>query len=162
VDDLHAAVDRLLALPYWVRRFDGTMSALAALKRMTSELIARLSSAAVRATRAAYGDGPLHRYAAALVVPAESRAECAVLKAVADHYVMRRTEALRAQARQREQLAELAAVVGAAAPDSLEPWLRDAWSSASDDAARLRVVIDQLASLTDTSATEWHRRWAGR
>jgi len=43
-------------------------------------------------------------------------------------------------------------------PESLEPWLRPAWSAAADDAARLRVVVDQVASLTDTSAAAWHRR----
>jgi dGTPase len=41
----------------------------------------------------------------------------------------------------------------------LEPWLREAWSAASDDAGRLRVVIDQVASLTDTSAAAWFQRW---
>ena len=32
------------------------------------------------------------------------------------------------------------------------------WESAPDDAARLRVVIDQVASLTDASAVTWHDR----
>jgi dGTPase len=32
------------------------------------------------------------------------------------------------------------------------------WHAAADDAARLRVVIDQVASLTDASAIGWHRR----
>jgi len=31
------------------------------------------------------------------------------------------------------------------------------WKAAGDDAARLRVVIDQVASLTDPAALEWHR-----
>jgi dGTPase len=159
VDDLTAAADWLVALPFWVREFDGTLAALAALKRMTSELIARLSSAAVRATREAQGGGPAYRYSAALAVPPAARAECAVLKAVADHFVMQRTEAVRAQERQREQLAELAAAVAAAAPDSLEPWLLGAWAASPDDVARLRVVVDQIASLTDTSAIAWHHRW---
>ena len=43
------------------------------------------------------------------------------------------------------------------APATLEPALRQAFLDAPDDAARLRVVIDQLASLTDTSAVAWHR-----
>jgi dGTPase len=118
-----------------------------------------LSSAAVRATREAQGGGPVYRYSAALAVPPAARAECAVLKAVADHFVMQRTEAVRAQERQREQLAELAAAVAAAAPDSLEPWLLGAWAASPDDVARLRVVVDQIASLTDTSAIAWHHRW---
>jgi dGTPase len=31
------------------------------------------------------------------------------------------------------------------------------WKAAGDDAARLRVVIDQVASLTDPAALAWHR-----
>ena len=158
-DDLLHAAERLVALPFWPSEFDGSMSSLAALKRMTSELIGRLSSAAVDATRAAHGGGPLTRYAASLVVPSAARAECAILKAVADRYVMQRSEAVRAQARQREQLSELASALLEQAPGSLEPWLHDAWKAAPDDAARLRVVIDQVASLTDTSALAWHAQW---
>ena len=64
------------------------------------------------------------------------------------------------QARDRERLAELGAALLANAPDSLEPWLRSAWADAKDDAARTRVVVDQVASLTDTSAYSWWQRWA--
>ena len=41
---------------------------------------------------------------------------------------------------------------------ALEPWLRPAYEEALDDAGRLRVVVDQVASLTDNSAVEWHQR----
>ncbi|GAA3140699.1 hypothetical protein GCM10020001_074120 [Nonomuraea salmonea] len=44
------------------------------------------------------------------------------------------------------------------APETLEPAFRPAYLEAADDAARVRVVIDQIASLTDTSAVAWHRR----
>jgi len=158
-DELGAAAERLTALPMWVRRFDGSMRAAAEAKRLTSELIARLSQAATEATRSAYGDGPLSRYAADFVVPDWARAECAILKALAHLYVMRRAETLALQSRQREQLEALAEAVLAKAPDSLERWLREAWLSATDDSARLRIVVDQLASLTDTSAASWHDRW---
>ena len=70
---------------------------------MTSELIGRLCGAAADATRAEVGDAPLQRYAGDLVVPPDTRAECAVLKAVADRYVMRRDGVVRAQEVQREQ-----------------------------------------------------------
>ena len=158
-DELGAAAERLAALPTWVRGFDGSLRAAVEAKRLTSELIARLSAAATDATRSAYGDGPLTRYAADLVVPDWARAECAILKSLAHLYVMRREETLALQSRQREQLEELADAVLAKAPDSLEPWLREAWAVAGDDAARLRVVVDQIASLTDTSAAAWYQRW---
>jgi dGTPase len=160
VDALESAAVDLMGLSFWPERFDGTVPALAGLKRMTSELIARFTAAAIESTRNAHGDGPLTRYAADLVVPERVRAECAILKAVADRYVMRREEARRMQARDRERLAELGAALLAAAPDSLERWLRQAWADAPDDAARVRVVVDQIASLTDTSALAWWKRWA--
>ena len=31
-------------------------------------------------------------------------------------------------------------------------------AAAGDDAARTRVLADQIASLTDVSAVDWHRR----
>ncbi|HIZ35461.1 MAG TPA: hypothetical protein H9815_06760, partial [Candidatus Ruania gallistercoris] len=35
------------------------------------------------------------------------------------------------------------------------------FGQASDDDIRLRVVVDQVASLTDLSALEWHARMCG-
>ncbi len=54
--------------------------------------------------------------------------------------------------RQREILTELVEALCRRAPDQLEPIFADAWKAAADDAARLRVVIDQVASLTDPAA----------
>src|SRR4051812_4190537 len=111
VDALVAAAADLCAMPFWPQRFDGSVRALVGLKRMTSELIGRFTEAAIETTRASYGDGPLRRYAGELVVPEQARAECAILKAVADHYVMQRDEARQMQARDRERLNELAAAL---------------------------------------------------
>jgi dGTPase len=77
---------------------------------------------------------------------------------VADRYVMQRDRTLALQVRQREQLTELLGLVAERAPESLEPWLRDMWAQAPDDQARLRVIVDQVASLTDVSALVWHER----
>jgi dGTPase len=129
-----------------------------ALKRLTSELVNRFATAAVDATQAVYGDGPLGRYRADLVVPALVAAEVALLKAVAVRYVMADPARLRAQAEQRELLLELVEAVAAGAPDTLAGSLREDWAAASDDAARWRVVIDQVATLTDQQAYTWHVR----
>jgi dGTPase len=161
IDALEAAAGTLCALPSWPEHFDGSVRALAGLKRMTSELIGRFTEATIEATRASYGDGALRRYAADLVVPEQARGECAVLKAVADQFVMQRDEARQMQARDRERLTELANALLAGAPESLEPWLRTAWAEAPDDASRTRVVVDQVASLTDTSALAWWERFVG-
>ena len=128
-----------------------------ALKRLTSELVGRFVLAATDATRDAYGDGPLSRYAADLVVPARAGAEVALLKAVALRYVMRDPERLAMQARQRDLLAELAGALLAKAPDALDPVFAHAWADGPDDRARLRVVIDQVALLTDQQAVARHR-----
>ncbi len=154
--ELCAVFGELMALDCWPRRFDGGPGSLAALKNLTSELVGRFCQAAEDATREASGGG-LRRYACDLAVPRVQRLECALLKAVTAHYVMTREGAAAAQARERELIAELAAAVETGAPGSLDPVLRPAWAAAATDAQRRRVVIDQIASLTDTSAIAWHR-----
>ncbi len=92
------------------------------------------------------------------MVPARQRLECALLKGVTAYYVMSRAGVAAAQARQRELITELAAAVRAGAPGTLDPVFRPAYTAAGSAAERLRVVVDQIASLTDTSAIAWHSR----
>ncbi len=157
-DGLHAAMDRLVEAQLWQPGFDGSRAALAVLKDATSQLIGRFAKAARRATRQRYGPGPLTRYAAELVVPAETTAEIFVLKGLAVAYVMAPRELEPLHARQREMLIDLVRVLSARAPLALEPPFAADWAAAADDAARLRVVVDQVASLTDVSAGVWHAR----
>ena len=155
--ELVAVFDDLLAVPCWPAEFDRGPRSLAALKNLTSELIGRFCGAAQEATMLAHGY-PLTRYAADLVVPRPQRLECALLKGVTAYYVMSRAGAAATQAREREIITELAAALRLGAPGSLDPALRPAYAAAGSDAARLRVVVDQVASLTDTSAIAWHGR----
>ena len=155
---LLAAVERLVALPAWPAAFDGSMRSLAELKTFTSALIGRFCLGAQEATRAAYGPGPLSRYSAELVVPDDLRDEVAVMKAIAAHFVIERAEAQPEYARQREVLAEVVHALVLDQGRSLEPWLRPAFREAGSDGERLRVIIDQVASLTDTSVMQWHAR----
>jgi dGTPase len=161
-DELWEVFAGLLTLPCWPAAFDGGLESLAALKNLTSELIGRFCRSAQDATLAGRPAGPgrgrLTRYAADLVVPRQQRLECALLKGVTARYVMARAGAAASQARERELIAELAAAVEAGAPATLDPVLRPGWEAAGTDAARRRVVVDQIASLTDTSANAWHRR----
>ena len=159
---LGAALDRLTALPYWPQYFDGSQRALAALKNLTSQLIGRFCQAADSATRAEFGDGPLTRYAANLLVPTDAREEVAVLKAMAALYVMRREGADAVYAEQRSVIRELVEALHELGAPALEPWLHQAWHSAADDNGRRRVVIDQVASLTDLSGREWPTRHSRR
>jgi dGTPase len=160
--ELAAALDELLDQEWWPHSYDGTAAAQARLKDATSQLIGRFCLAAEAATRAAHGSGPLTRYAAELVVPRGVRLECAVLKAVAHRYVLQRPDLERLRADQRVVLHEVAEALTARAPEGLDPQFRALHAWAPDDAARLRVVVDQLASLTDVSARSLHARLIGR
>jgi dGTPase len=160
VDDeaLGAGLARLRAVGSWPRTpYDESRRALAALKNLTSDLIGRFAAEARDATFASYA-GPLQRYDADLVVPDTARVEIAVLKGIAAHYVMQADDRVRAMARQRELLAELVEVLGARAPEHLDRPFADDWAAAGDQESRMRVVVDQVASLTDASAVAWHAR----
>ena len=147
----------LLELACWPPRYDGGPDSAAAVKNLTSELIGRFCGAAQESTRPA-GQTPLTRYAADLVVPRRQRLECALLKGVTAHYVLSRAGAAAVQARERELIAELAAALLASAPAALDPMFRPGYLAAESDTSRLRVVVDQISSLTDTSAIAWHGR----
>ncbi|HEX5405315.1 MAG TPA: deoxyguanosinetriphosphate triphosphohydrolase [Pseudonocardiaceae bacterium] len=164
VSALEAAAIELLRLPSVAGLakdgYDGTFAAQVALKRLTSELVGRFAAAAATETRRVYGDGRLTRYAAQLVVPDQVAAEVALLKALALRYVMSDPNRLALQECQRELLADLFDMVLRRAPASLDPAFLPAWDAAGDDAARLRVVVDQLASLTEGQVQRWHRELA--
>lgn len=157
-DQINDAIDRLLALDFLPAGFDGSHRALAALKNATSLLIGRYCGAADRATRALYGPDRLTRYAAELQVPESAASEVAVLKTLANLYVMQREGAADIYQRQQELLVALVQTLVQRDGVDIEAWLQPTWAAARDDAARLRVAIDQVASLTDASAEAWHRR----
>ena len=156
--ELTSVFDDLMTLDCWPKTFDGGPDALAALKNLTSELVGRFCVAAQDATRATCAAGSLRRYACDFVVPRRQRLECALLKGVAANYVMTRAGAAAQQARERDLIAELAATIQIGAPLTLDPLFRPAWEAADSDRSRRRVIIDQVASLTDTSARAWHHR----
>jgi dGTPase len=162
-DDLGEVLVDLLADPVLapLAGYDGSHRAQAALKATTSVLTGRFVSTVVAATRERFGPEPHRRYAADLVVPRRIRAQCALLKGIALRYVMRRPGAGPRYARQRELLVELVDALADRAPDALDPSFAAQWRDAADDAARLRVVIDQVASLTDPAALAWHARLVG-
>lgn len=159
--ELEAAWRRLTALESWIAGYTGSMADAAGLKNMTSQLIGRFVSEVARATREVFGDGPLARYDADLVIPDGTRAEILVLKGAAVRYVMAPREHEPVYLRQRTELFDLADVLTASGDEHLEPVFAEAWRQAADDAGRLRAVVDQIASLTDTSARQWHARLCG-
>ncbi|WGL51104.1 deoxyguanosinetriphosphate triphosphohydrolase [Nocardioides sp. BP30] len=156
-----ATLKELTAIGSWpLRGYDGTRRSLAALKNLTSDVIGRFCGAVQQATFEA-AEGPFTRYRADLVVPEETLREMAVLKGVAAHYVMQTDDRRALMARQRELLAELVAALLDRDGAALDRQYAEDWAQAPDDAARLRVVVDQVASLTDASAVAWHARLIG-
>ncbi|MGW4209711.1 deoxyguanosinetriphosphate triphosphohydrolase [Lentzea sp. NPDC004789] len=160
VATLEATAEELLTLPvigFWTEHeYDGSLGAQVALKNLTSELVGRFATAAVTATREVHGDGALTRYNAALEVPPQVAAEVALLKAMAVRYVMSDPARLAMQARQRELITDLVTRL-MERPTLLDPVFRPVFAAASSYAARLRVVVDQVALLTDAQAVAWHR-----
>jgi dGTPase len=140
-----------------VTPYDGSRRALGALKNLTSDLIGRFCGAVQTATFAT-SPGPFVRHRADLVVPEQTKLEIAVLKGIAAHYVMRAGDRVALMVDQRDLLTSLVQALLERGPGALETPFADDWKVAADDAGRTRVVIDQVASLTDASAVVWHDR----
>ncbi|MFW5471750.1 deoxyguanosinetriphosphate triphosphohydrolase [Knoellia sp. CPCC 206450] len=157
-DDLGRALERLLATGTVPTAYEGSRGDLAGLKDMTSRIIGRFVHSVEEATREHHGAGALVRHEADLVVPVGTRAECAVLKAVAAHFVMNVAERVELMAGERAVIADLVAAFRQD-PSRLDADLLADHEAATDDGAALRVVVDQVASLTDVRALELHRRW---
>jgi dGTPase len=156
------ALDSLQALSCWPKEFDRSHRQLALLKDLTSQLIGRFALAAERETRAHYGDGELTRYSANLLVPRAQRVEVALLKAMPGYYIIRAEKSQDLYQSQRELLAELVDAVLERAPGSLESFFLQEWYRSTTDFERLRVVIDQVASLTDPGAYALHQELTGK
>ena len=156
-DEMDAALTRLLAAAYWVHRYDGSARHRAALKNLTSQLIGRFAQAATSATLEEYEhETLLIRYRANVIVPREIAAEIALLKGAVAGFIMSLPVRQPVYARQRELLTELLDGLWASGDEHLETPFAHAFADASDDTARRRVIVDQVASLTDQSALMLH------
>ena len=157
-DELGAAYERIAEVRTWLTRWDGSRRDQAQLKNFTSEMIGRFARAAIRATLEAADGRPLARYGAEVVVPADVRAEIAVLKGIAAAYVMEIDARRPIYRRQRELLSDLLETLWASGGAELEPAFAADFRAASTEADARRAVVDQVASLTDQSAITWYDR----
>ncbi|CAB4579394.1 unannotated protein [freshwater metagenome] len=159
-DDLVAAFDRLDGLTSWIETWEGSRQEMGALKNLTSTLIGRFAGSATAATREHATAASLVRFGADVVVPAETRAEIAVLKGIVAANVMSHESRRPIYSRQRELIQELCAILAASGTKHLEPGFAADFTAATTEAEAMRAIIDQVASLTDQSALVWHERLA--
>ncbi|MDY6050750.1 MAG: deoxyguanosinetriphosphate triphosphohydrolase [Corynebacterium sp.] len=150
--ELIAAADRLSELPIVAEamRFTGSYPSLVGLKAMTSELVGRFVGAAITASRQASEDQVFGRHQGSLVLPPDILAEVRLLKTIAVLYVMDAPAHQRVQDRQRSRIFALYDYLRLGAPGSLDPQFAGLWESADGEAAQNRVVIDQIASMTES------------
>ncbi|MDO5076032.1 deoxyguanosinetriphosphate triphosphohydrolase [Corynebacterium sp.] len=132
--------------------YDGSLTKLAALKGLTSELVGRFVSATISATKQANPD----RFGDLVVLP-EALAEVTLLKTIAVLYVMEDPGHLRRQDRQRDKIRLVYEYLCMGAPGTLDPLFRAWFNAADSDAQRQRVIIDQIASMTESRLERIHK-----
>jgi dGTPase len=157
-EEAAGALERLQTLSCWPRYYDGTHRSLARLKDSTSQLIGRFVLAAELETRKVHGDGPLMRYSADLVIPREQQVEVDFLKAIAGHYLINAAASQERYAKQQVLIKELVEMLHKHADTNLDSIFAKDWAVATNDTERMRIVIDQIASLTDPGAYALHAR----
>lgn len=155
-DELADAFAALTANEFWLSSYDGSNRDLATLKNLTSSFIGSFVRDTTAQTLASVPSGRITRYQASLEVPGRVGAEIAVLKGIVAVFVMTHESRRAFYERQREQLTELADGLLAKNGQNLDAYCSAAWAEAGDEAQQRRVIIDQVASLTDQSAQAWH------
>ena len=166
-EELADALYRLTRQPMWLNTFDRSRRDLARLKNLTSDLIGRFARASVAATREAYPGPSLARYHGHVVVPRVVESEIAVLKGIMGQAIVTIDARKGVYKEQRRVLTRLADALWStdalwsAGADVLEPAFAADFVAATTDAERARVVVDQVASLTDQTAVDWHNRLVG-
>jgi len=148
---------RLSELSAWPHYYDGSHRSLARLKDSTSQLIGRFVLAAEVETRRVYGDGDLSRYGANLEIPRDQKIEVDFLKSLAGHYLINAAHSQERYAKQQVIIGELVEML-LKYPHELDSFFKKPWDEASGEAAKMRVIIDQVAALTDPGAYALHAR----
>jgi dGTPase len=161
LDELTEAFERLDSLKVWLSHWENSRHDHAQLKNLTSQLIGRFGGAATRATREAYPAPSITRYGANVVVPRWVEAEIATLKGIVSVFVMSNDARQPIYVKQRSLLLELADALWQSDGEFLDTAFADDWKHAAGDSERKRIVVDQVASLTDQTAEAWHARICG-
>jgi dGTPase len=159
-DNLNKALNSLINQSWWVKSFTATQVDMAALKNMTSHLIGKFTEEIEQATKAGNKAENFTRYNANLIVPLETRAQIAVLKAVVNLFVMQRKGAAENYAKEQDLILNI--VEGLQNnPQKLDPQFKHQFENAGSSKEAKRAVIDQVASLTDSSARRLAQEFVG-
>ena len=161
-DGLLEAADRLRQLDVInaAADFNHSLRGYVDLKRMTSELVGRYVGAAVAATDET-AERPVGRQHGRLIVPEHAQAEVTLLKTVAVLYVMDMPVHQQRQHRQRDRIYRVHDYLLAGAPGTLDPMYRQWYEEAETHAQRQRVIIDQIASMTEARLERIAKHSAG-
>ena len=155
--EIESALSRLRANVNWPVEFLATARELATLKNLTSSLIGSFVRRTTAETLSAIGGHTAIRYSTSVATPHDVLAEIAVLKGIVSAFLMTTESRRPFYEWQRAILIELADALLALNGRELDAYSTEAWDSATDDASKHRVIVDQVASLTDQSAITWHR-----
>lgn len=156
VGNLEAALGRLMANQFWLSDFDGTVAHLGTLKNLTSSLIGSFVGRVTDATVQGNSSSSLTRYAASVFETADVAAEIAVLKGLVSAFLMSHESRRPFYEWQRALLKELADALYERQGAWLDTTNQAAWMLAGSEIERKRVIVDQVASLTDQSALTLH------
>ncbi|MBX3311344.1 MAG: deoxyguanosinetriphosphate triphosphohydrolase [Microbacteriaceae bacterium] len=155
LDGLALALESLSALPSWPKKWSGTFQEHAMLKDLTSSLIGRFATSVQRASES---QKVLGRFEGSVIRPYETDMEIDLLKGIVASFVMNLDTRQQEYERQREIIIELADWLWEHSPSELEPIFKEAFERADSEIAARRAIIDQVASLTDRGAIDWHSR----
>ena len=159
-DNLNKALNSLIKQSWWVKSFTATQVDMAALKNMTSHLIGKFTEEIEQATKVGNKAENFTRYNANLIVPLETKAQIAVLKAVVNLFVMQRKGAAENYAKEQDLILNI--VDGLQNnPQKLDPQFKHQFENAGSSKEAKRAVIDQVASLTDSSARRLAQEFVG-
>jgi len=159
-DNLNRALNSLIKQSWWVKSFTATQVDMAALKNMTSHLIGKFTEEIEQATKTGNKAENFTRYNANLIVPLETKAQIAVLKAVVNLFVMQRKGAAENYAKEQDLILNI--VDGLQKnPLKLDPQFKHQFDNAASSKEAKRAVIDQVASLTDSSARRLAQEFVG-
>ncbi|MFM5904585.1 MAG: deoxyguanosinetriphosphate triphosphohydrolase [Micrococcales bacterium] len=161
-DALTEALDNLRALEYWPSAYRGEFADLGTLKNLTSSLIGRFVSATTANSVAVAKGDQISRYHSVLAVPETVLAEISILKGLVSAFLMSHESRRPFYEWQRAILTELADALLAANGKNLDQYNQLAWTTAKSIEAQHRVIVDQIACLTDQSALSLHNQLVGR